>query len=183
MEILPTADYITHTQKWIKEVVIGMQLCPFAAKVYNDNSIRYHVVLGNSAQHISSNFLEEINLIQSDQSIATSLLIYPHAFPVFEAYLTWVAQAERLLKKNKLNDTFQLASFHPDYIFAESHELDAANYTNRSAYPMIHILREAAVTEAIDSYPNIDDIPENNIELMQQKGLQFMKQLRHSCMG
>ena len=81
------------------------------------------------------------------------------------------------LAKESYEGIYQLASFHPQYLFAGSNDNDPANYTNRSPYPMLHILREESLSKAIDSYPNVDDIPQNNIDFANAKGLYFMKNL------
>jgi uncharacterized protein len=84
----------------------------------------------------------------------------------------------RLQKKQGYEGVYQVASFHPNYLFAGSHENDAANYTNRSVYPMLHLLREEAVEKALEHYKDPETIPERNIQFAREKGLAYMKKLQ-----
>ena len=86
------------------------------------------------------------------------------------------------LEKEGYEGVYQIASFHPQYLYAGSTEIDPSNYTNRSPYPMLHFLREESVSRAVDTHPNIDDVPEQNIAFTQEKGLRYMKELLVSCM-
>lgn len=119
--------------------------------------------------------------MEKDAFIETSLLIMPEAFPAFTTYLQLLKQAESLLYRKNYDGVFQLASFHPLYLFAGSKEEDPANYTNRSPYPMLHILREESVTNAVDEYPDAREIPGNNITVANRIGLAQMKRLRDAC--
>jgi hypothetical protein len=88
--------------------------------------------------------------------------------------------AESLLEKEDYEGIYQMASFHPEYLFAGSTNEDPSNYTNRSPYPMLHFLRESSITKAVDSYPGIDDVPQRNIAFTKEKGLLYMQQLMQS---
>ncbi|MBC7866754.1 MAG: DUF1415 domain-containing protein, partial [Gloeobacteraceae cyanobacterium ES-bin-316] len=109
--------------------------------------------------------------------IETSLLILPDSFQGFEDYLQLVALAESLLEKEEYDGIYQLASFHPKYLFAGSNEMDPSNYTNRSPYPMLHFLREDSVSIAVDNHTDIDAVPEQNIAFTQEQGLGYMQGL------
>ena len=108
-------------------------------------------------------------------------LLYAHAFSDFNDYLDFFYMAECLLADEGYEGMYQLASFHPDYCFNDAPADDPANYTNRSPYPMVHILREHSLTKAIDQHPNAEEIPERNIALTRQLGLEAMQQLLDSC--
>jgi hypothetical protein len=114
-------------------------------------------------------------------AIETTLLIFPEALRSFTEYLNFVKRAEEYLNKKGYEGKYQLASFHPDYFFAGADENDAANYTNRSIYPMLHILREKGISKAIANFPEPENIPERNMAYARKKGLEYMKALRESC--
>ncbi|MFM2224856.1 MAG: hypothetical protein RJA07_1058 [Bacteroidota bacterium] len=172
---------IAETKAWVKEVVIGLNFCPFALKEFNRNSIRYVVVDATTQKPCLERVLEECKLLDEDESIETTLIIFPNAFKNFNSFLSIVDKAEGQLFENDYEGIYQVANFHPDYLFAGSDDTDAANYTNRSIYPMLHLLREASLDKVLSEYADPDKIPDRNIELARKKGLQFMQQLRQSC--
>lgn len=173
---------IAQTKKWITDVVIGCNFCPFAAREIKRNSIYYHVENSAKENEILQSFLKECMRLYENKNIETSLLIITHAAQKFNDYLNLLSGAERLLKKKGYEGIYQLASFHPLYCFAGSDEDDAANFTNRSPYPMLHLLREETVEAALLHYPNPEKIPENNIKFTREKGYAYMKILRESCL-
>ncbi len=174
---MPHEVIIAQTKKWIVDVVVGCNFCPFAAREVARDSIAYEVADANQPkvvlQKLSAAFLK----MDTDVSMETLLLILPAGFGSFAAYLKLVASAEALLKKTGYEGVYQLASFHPGYLFAGSKPGDAANYTNRSPYPVLQILRESSVSRAVDSYPDTLKIPERNMAFARQKGLAVMKAL------
>lgn len=110
------------------------------------------------------------------------MLILPTGFSSFTVYLQIVDLAEALMEKENYEGIYQIASFHPAYLFAGADNSDPSNYTNRSPYPMLHLLREASLTKAIDSYPDVDGIPQKNIDFATAKGLASMQLLREASM-
>lgn len=173
---------IQQTRKWITEVVAGLNFCPFAARELRQNSIHYQVETARDIEICLRAFLEECIRLDETPSIETSLLIYTMAFQDFESYLDFVELAERLLKKKGYEGVYQVASFHPLYRFASAPDDDPANYTNRSIYPMLHLLREETLEQAIKKYAHPEQIPENNIKMAREKGIAYMKLLRDSCL-
>lgn len=172
---------IQQTENWIKSVVIDLNFCPFAAKALLQKSIRYQVLTNvNIAQSVNA-VICELQLLDVNPQYETAFVIFSSDFVVFDDYLKLVKKVESQLKKNNYSGIYQIASFHPEYIFAGSDDNDPANYTNRSVYPMIHILREESLTKALSLYPHPETIPENNIKLAHQKGLQYMQLLRAAC--
>jgi hypothetical protein len=125
--------------------------------------------------------LQETIRLDNETNIETTLLIFPNAFQQFDDYLDLVSLAEKLLKKNGYEGIYQLASFHPLYQFANSPENDAANYTNRSVYPMLHFLREESIDKALENYKSPEKIPDRNINFAREKGEIYMKMLRDAC--
>jgi len=163
---------IEKTKVWIDKFVIGLNLCPFAKAVFDKDQIRYLVNEAESNDELLIAFYQELLLLKKigPKTAATSFIILPNAFSDFTQYLDFYAQAEFVLKESKFDQTFQLAGFHPDYIFQNSEADDIENATNRSPYPMIHILRVKQVTKAIDTHPDVESIPETNMNTLKELG-------------
>ena len=172
---------ITHTSNWIKKVVIGCNFCPFAAKAFVKKSVRYIVIETTDFKTALTALAKEFEFLNGNENIETTLIIFSEGFADFLQYLDLVDKGERLLVKENYEGIYQLASFHPLYLFAGSNENDAANYTNRSPYPMLHILREDSITKALENFDDPDSIPEKNIDFAKTKGLEYMKMLAASC--
>ena len=173
---------IAQTRKWITEVVIACNFCPFAAREVKRDSIVYEVLqdasMETSLQAVANMFLH----LDEHPETETALLILPGSYEQFDEYLQLVDMAEALLQQEDYEGVYQVASFHPHYLFAGSKEKDPANYTNRSPYPMLHFLREESVSKAIDSHPDIDEVPIQNIAYTDAKGLAHMQQLLAACL-
>ena len=169
--------HIRATINWINDVVIGCNFCPFAAREVHKKSVRYQIVDGADTEAVLNATANILLAMDEDESIATALLILPEGFGDFESYLDLVTTTEELMEQEGYEGVYQVASFHPHYMFAGSNEEDPSNYTNRSPYPMLHFLREDMVSEAVDVYPDIDEVPIRNIEFAKEKGLRFMQQL------
>jgi uncharacterized protein len=178
-----TAQVIEQTKKWITDVVVACNFCPFAAREVRRNSIHYQVETSTDLKTCLAAFLEECKRLDEQPAIETVLLIFPHAVKEFSQYLDLVGQAEKLLRKKGYEGVYQVASFHPEYLFASAPADDPANYTNRSIYPMLHLLREESVEQAIKHYTNPGQIPEKNIDFARGKGIAYMKMLRDSCLS
>jgi uncharacterized protein len=174
---------IAQTKKWITDVVVGCNFCPFAGKELKQDTIRYVVETGTDLNTSLQVFIKECTRLDEDVSIETTLIIFPGSFQQFDDYLDLVDLAESLLKKEGYEGIYQVASFHPQYMFAGAPVNDAANYSNRSLYPMLHILREESIEKALKKYPNPEQIPDRNISFAREKGVAYMKMLRDSCMG
>ena len=160
---------IQEVDHWLYNVVIGLNLCPFALKPYKNQQI----------QTIVSDCLDEACLLQKMQDefermlstdvkeLETTLLVTPNMLQDFYDYNQFLDYAEALIDQNNWSGIFQIASFHPDYQFAGTHHGDAENLTNRSPYPILHLLREESLEKAIDRFPNPEQIPENNIDTVE----------------
>lgn len=173
---------IAHTKKWIVEVVIGCNFCPFAAREIKKESIRYKIAPDAYTKTALETLAFAFNELNANAGIETTLIILPEGFNSFTTYMQLVDKAEMLLEKEGYTGIYQLASFHPAYLFSDTDANDAANYTNRSPYPMLHILREESLSKAIDKYHGVENIPENNIAFAREKGLAQMQALRAACM-
>ncbi len=173
---------IEQTTNWIKSVVIDCNFCPFAARAVMKKTIRYIIKTDVDMMSSLLALQEELTYLETDTEIETSFIIFPNNFIDFDDYLELVKKAEQFIKKENYEGVYQIASFHPDYCFAGEEENDAANFTNRSIYPMLHILREESLTKALSLYPNPELIPQHNIDYARQKGLQYMQMLRTACL-
>lgn len=179
---MPANDVvIAQTKKWITEVVVQCGFCPFAAQEVKRDSIRFTVIRTIPKQGKWDFLTAALKELDHDKSIETTLLIFPTALKDFHHYLDVLSEAEDILERTGYEGVYQLASFHPQYLFEGADEDDAANYTNRSPYPMLHLLREESVTRAIESHPDIDGVPARNIRYARKKGLNQMKLLLKSC--
>jgi len=169
---------IDRTKKWIIDVVIGCNFCPFAANVVKQQAIFYKVEENTDVKACLASFVLEMERLDNDPAIETSFLIFPNAFQQFDDYLDLISLAEELLKRKGYEGIYQVASFHPLYLFANSDENDPANYTNRSIYPMLQLLREESIDKALANYKDPESIPVRNINFAKEKGLIYMKMLR-----
>ena len=169
---------IERTKKWIIDVVIGCNFCPFAANVVKQKTIYYKVEESTEMDVCLDSFVLEMKRLNNDATTETSFLIFPNAFQKFDDYLDLLSVAEDRLKRNGYEGVYQVASFHPLYLFSNSDESDPANYTNRSIYPMLHLLREESIDKALENYLSPESIPVRNINFAREKGLAYMKMLR-----
>jgi hypothetical protein len=171
---------IKQTQSWLESVVVGLNFCPFAQREIERNSIHYSVIHGGVQTCLESVMLE-CELLDRDQDIATSLLIFSDQFTAFDDFLDFVAMANALLEAQNYQGIYQLASFHPLYCFEGATHNDPANYTNRSPYPMLHLLREDRLEIALKHYPHPEQIPEKNIQCANNQGETTLKAMLESC--
>jgi uncharacterized protein len=176
-----TQKIIVQTQKWIADVVVACHFCPFAAQAIKAKKIHYEVAGHTEIESCLGAVLIELARLEDDSDIETAFLIFPAAFAQFDDFLGLVALAEQRMKQKRYSGIYQLASFHPLYRFAGADDDDAANYTNRSVYPMLHFLREASIDKALEQYKNPENIPVANVALARAKGLAAMSHLRESC--
>jgi len=164
------------TRQWLEEVVIGLNLCPFARKELVNDRVRLVASSADSEEALLEALQSELRFLDEHPEVETTLLIHPEVLAVFDDYNEFLAAADGLLELLELDGVYQVASFHPDYRFAGTGAGDAENYTNRSPFPMLHLLREDSVARAVDSHPDPDAIPERNIALMHELGADEMAQ-------
>ena len=172
---------IAATQTWLKSIIIEYSICPFAKREMERGNIRFSIDHDTEIESCLLNLMLECDRLNIDSSIETTLLIYDRAFTAFDDYLDFLDLAETLLIEQDYEGTYQLASFHPDYCFEGVKLDDPANYTNRSPYPMLHLLRETSIEQAVDNHPNPENIPQRNIQLMRELGLAKMQGLLAAC--
>lgn len=157
--------------------MIGFNFCPFAKKEFVKDTIGYKVSDSIKIEDALYELLEQFKILDNDSNIETSLLIFEHGFAKFEDYLDLLDVANQLLEREGYEGTYQIASFHPNYIFDGADEDDASNYTNRSPYPILHILREASLEKVLQKVDDPDAIPERNIQFAQEKGRLFFERI------
>ena len=173
-----TEQVIAATEKWITSVVIGCNFCPFAAREMQQNSIHYHLEESGEKATCLLTLIQQCERLDAEASTETIFIIFPNAFQQFQSYLTLISLSEKLLAKQGYEGIYQIASFHPGYRFSGAAVNDAANYTNRSPYPMLQLLREESIEKALAHYPSSPgSIPDRNIAFARSKGLAYMQAL------
>jgi hypothetical protein len=170
---------LSATQAWLEKAVIGLNLCPFAKAVHVKNQIRYKVSAATNARDLHGDLLAEIELLlESDpDKVETTLLIHPYVLNDFLEFNDFLDVADTLLEELNADGIVQIASFHPEYQFFGSKPEDIENYTNRSPYPILHLIRESSIEQAVHAYPDTDEIYQKNIETLQRLGLDGWRRL------
>ena len=165
-------DYILDTKIWLERAVIGLNLCPFAKAVHVKNQIRYVVSEATSVETLIENLLLELNHLAnaSVEEIDTTLIIHPHVLSDFLDYNDFLEVADGAVEELGLTGEIQVASFHPQYQFADTEPEDITNYTNRAPYPTLHLLREASVERAVAAFPEAAEIFEKNMATLEKLG-------------
>lgn len=167
----------SRVKKWITECVIGFNLCPFARKEFDQGNIRYKVSAAHSDEDLLVALTSEIELLESNNNIETSIVIIRDHLTDFLDYCDFIGLANSLLFELNFEGSYQIAGFHPEYQFADTQAGDAENYTNRSPLPLLHILREGSVENAVKNHPDATDIPTKNIELMNKIGAKKLREI------
>lgn len=170
---------IAETRDWVEKAVIGLNLCPFAKAVYLNDRIRYCVSEAQSEAALLVDLSRELRALQAadPQTCETALLIHPRALTEFLDYNDFLGVAEATIEALGLTGQLQIASFHPRYQFAGSGPDDIENYTNRSPYPMLHLLRESSIERAALATPDVSTIPARNMETLRRLGVQGWRRL------
>ncbi|MBI3286105.1 MAG: DUF1415 domain-containing protein [Burkholderiales bacterium] len=165
---------IAATRQWLERAVIGLNLCPFAKAVQVKQQIRYVVSEAGTAEALLADLERELELLAeaNPEKIDTTLLIHPGVLGDFLDFNDFIDVADGLLQELQLDGELQIASFHPAYQFAGSAVDDIENYTNRSPYPTLHLLREASIDRAVEAFPEAETIYEKNMETLQRLGLE-----------
>ena len=175
-------DVIASTQLWVKNVIVKYNICPFAKKELDRGSIRYYEDKSTDIEGVLESLTTECQYLDKHEEAETTLLILSEACTDFESFLDLVYLSNHLLKISGYEGVYQLAHFHPDYCF-EGDPVDAAsNYSNRSPYPTLHIIRESSMEKAIAAHPDVDAIPDRNIDFLNKKGSPFFADLLASCL-
>jgi hypothetical protein len=166
------AVVIALTQAWVEKAVIGLNLCPFAKAVHVKKQIRYVVCDATTPEELLGVLMDELQTLSdlSPEEVDTTLLIHPHVLNDFLDYNEFLDVADTALEDMDLAGELQVASFHPQYQFADSGPDEIDNYTNRSPYPTLHLLREDSIERAVEAFPDAAEIFEKNIETVRALG-------------
>ena len=174
---IPDSHDVIKTQKWVEQVIVGFNFCPFAKKELLNNRIYYFVAQEKKlAQAVEQVIAQCHKLIQTPE-IETTLVLFPEHFNDFYRYLELIELCNDAIVDNELEGVFQLASFHPEYCFDGEPFDDPANYTNRSPCPTIHIIREESMEKVLALYKQPEAIPVSNIHFARSKGASFFRNI------
>jgi hypothetical protein len=169
---MPSEEIIARTQHWLEKAVIGLNLCPFAKAVHAKRQIRYTVSAARTPEALLADLAKSLESLSAADpaKVDTTLLIHPYVLADFLDYNNFLDAADATLVELGLAGKIQLASFHPHYQFAGTQPDDIENYTNRSPYPMLHLLREASIDRAVAAFPDAAEIFDKNIETLRRIG-------------
>ncbi|MFD0740172.1 DUF1415 domain-containing protein [Lysobacter koreensis] len=172
-------DPIAATRRWLERAVIGLNLCPFAKAVYVKQQVRFVLSDATSSDALLEELARELDLLQRTDPalIDTTLLVHPRVLGDFLDYNDFLDLADAAVDALGLSGEIQVASFHPDYQFAGTHYDDVGNCSNRSPYPMLHLLREDSVERAVATFPDPDVIVERNLETLEKLGIDGWRRL------
>jgi len=161
----PILDSVSY---WLEQAVIGLGLCPFAQSVWLKQRIRFAISDSKQGEQLLLDLYDECRYLEAKESAETTLLISPYCLRDFETFNRFLGIADDLLESYDWRGVFQIASFHPDYQFADTSKADRENWTNRSPYPILHILRESSLDRAVAEYPSVEKVPDTNIQRLRQ---------------
>jgi len=174
---LPHDTAAAVVRQWLESLVIELNLCPFAGRELRNDRVRFAVTGATTEDELLIALRTELELLDANTSIETTLLIHPEVLCDFADYNQFLDAADSLLRYMEVEGIYQVASFHPDYQFGGTEPNDVENYTNRAPYPLLHILREASLERAIAEFPDVEQIPERNITLMNSMGAEQLQRL------
>ena len=171
-EALADAAVIAHTQTWLERAVIGLNLCPFAKAVHVKGQIRYAVSDATTPEALADDLVRELEFLAEANSemVDTTLLIHPHVLQDFLDFNDFLEVADGIVDELELDGMLQIASFHPQFQFENTELDDITNYTNRSPYPTLHLLREDSVERAVAAFPVELEIVSTNIATLEKLG-------------
>ena len=166
------SDPIAETRRWLEQIVIGLNLCPFAKAVYVKDQVRFVLSDATTVEALVEELAEELVLLRDTpaEQIDTTLIVHPDVLTDFLDYNDFLDNADAAIEALDLQGILQVASFHPQYQFAGTLPDDIENCTNRSPYPTLHLLREDSVSRAVAAYPDADVIVDRNIETLRTLG-------------
>ena len=177
------AHAITETRAWVERAVIGLNLCPFAKAVQVKGQVRYVVCASAEPEALLSALIDELHALANCEpsETDTTLLIHPAALTDFLDFNDFLAVVDDTLDDLGYAGTLQVASFHPQFQFADTGVGDVSNATNRSPYPTLHILREASIDRAVAAFPDPETIFEANIQTLENLGADGWAALQAQC--
>ena len=178
---MPENNVVAAVRRWVETVVVELNLCPFAKRELVNHRVRLAQTDATTEEQLLTALAAELELLNSDESVETTLLIHARVLQDFFDYNQFLNLADGLLVQMNLEGVYQIASFHPEYQFGGTDPADAENYTNRSPYPLLHVIREESLERAVAEFPDVEQIPARNIELMNSLGKDKLAALLRSC--
>ncbi len=151
--------------QWLNDVVIGLNLCPFAAKPQRNKQIKIFVSEASQEEALLEDILLQLIELSNTEpeKLETTLVVVPNMLQDFWDYNFFIDWVEGLIKEQDWEGIFQVATFHPDYCFGGAEPEDDENLTNRSPYPVFHLIREESMEKVLKHYPDPESIPDTNI--------------------
>ncbi len=167
------------TRRWLERAVIGLNLCPFAKAVYVKQQVRFALSDAELEDDLLEELAEELLRLRDTPAdeIDTTLLVHPRVLTDFLDYNDFLDRVDALVEALDLDGVLQVASFHPDYRFADTDADDPGNCTNRAPYPTLHLIRESSLDRAVEAYPDPDAIVQRNLTTMESLGLRGYRDL------
>jgi hypothetical protein len=175
----PEPSELAATRRWLERAVIGLNLCPFAKAVYVKQQVRFVLSDAELEDDLLEELAEELLRLRDTpaEDIDTTLLVHPRVLSDFLDYNDFLDRVDALIEALDLDGVLQVASFHPQYQFADSDPDDPGNGTNRAPYPTLHLLREDSLDRAVAAYPDANIIVERNLRTMETLGLEGLRRL------
>ncbi len=167
-------DPLAETRRWLERAVIGLNLCPFAKAVHVKQQVRFVLSDATTPEALLEQLAEELLLLRDTpaEETDTTLIVHPDVLQDFLDYNDFLDNADAAVEALDLEGVLQVASFHPAYQFAGTAPDDIGNYSNRSPYPTLHLLREDSVERAVEAFPDADSIADRNVETLEKLGLE-----------
>ena len=177
------ATVIAHTRAWVDRAVIGLNLCPFAKAPQAKGLVRYVVSHATDPAALLADLIAELERLAESpaEKLETTLLIHPQVLTDFADYNDFIEVAEDTVAELDLEGVLQVASFHPQYQFADTASDDVSNATNRSPFPTLHLIREQSIDRAVEAFPEAELIYETNIATLERLGAEGWAELRRAC--
>jgi len=181
------ARVVAETQRWVEEIVLRHNFCPFAHRPFQQERIRYAVSQASEPEGVVEALMSELLRLhdyatETDSGgVETILLVTPNCLADFHDYNEFLNVVDRMIEQPDLDGVIQVASFHPEYQFADLDACDVRNYTNRSLYPMFHLILEESVAQARATHPGVHAIPQINMKLLERLGLNEARRQLHGC--
>ena len=169
----PLTDQVrADTLEWVDKAVIGLNLCPFAKGSVGKGRLQVTVSAAQTEEEALQAVHDELVALASCalEERETTLLVFPAMFDDFLYFNDFAGAAEEILADLELEGVLQIATFHPRYQFDGTEEDDIGNATNQAPYPTLHLLREDSIDRAVDTYPDVEGIPDRNMALLEEMG-------------
>jgi hypothetical protein len=173
---------IAQTRAWVRRAVVGLNLCPFARAVDVKDQVRYVHSDATDAETLLATLCVELQRLAdtAPEQVDTTMIVHPRVFADFEDFNDFLELADAAVEDLNLDGILQVASFHPQFQFADTDPDDITNATNRAPWPTLHLLREESVDRAVAAFPEAEAIFERNMETLDKLGVAGWTKLREA---